>query len=66
MTQEEMDAVFGGGDSPFSDFFNTFFGGQPRAPGEGWRPQPAAAGAGDRVLTWRSICRQRSAGGSRR
>lgn len=28
MTQEEMDAVFGAGGSPFSDFFNTFFGGQ--------------------------------------
>jgi curved DNA-binding protein len=29
MTQEEVEAMFGGGggDSPFSDFFNTFFGG---------------------------------------
>src|SRR3954469_16845644 len=27
MTQEEMDEMFGGGESPFSDFFTTFFGG---------------------------------------
>ena len=27
MTQEEMEDMFGGGDSPFSDFFKTFFGG---------------------------------------
>jgi curved DNA-binding protein len=28
MTQEEMEEMFGAGGSPFSDFFNTFFGGQ--------------------------------------
>ncbi len=28
MTPEEMEAVFGAGGSPFSDFFNTFFSGQ--------------------------------------
>jgi curved DNA-binding protein len=28
MTEEEMSEMFGGGDSPFSDFFQTFFGGQ--------------------------------------
>jgi DnaJ-class molecular chaperone len=27
MTEEEVADMFGGGDSPFSDFFNTFFGG---------------------------------------
>ncbi|MCC7032912.1 MAG: J domain-containing protein [Acidobacteria bacterium] len=27
MSEEEMSAMFGGGESPFSDFFNTFFGG---------------------------------------
>jgi len=27
MTQEEMNEMFGGGDNPFSDFFQTFFGG---------------------------------------
>jgi DnaJ-class molecular chaperone len=27
MTEEEMSEMFGGGDSPFSDFFKTFFGG---------------------------------------
>jgi DnaJ-class molecular chaperone len=27
MTQEEMNEMFGGGGSPFSDFFTTFFGG---------------------------------------
>jgi DnaJ-class molecular chaperone len=27
MTEEEVSEMFGGGDSPFSDFFNTFFGG---------------------------------------
>jgi DnaJ-class molecular chaperone len=27
MTEEEMSEMFGGGDSPFSDFFRTFFGG---------------------------------------
>ena len=28
MTPEEMEEMFGGGGSPFSDFFNAFFGGQ--------------------------------------
>lgn len=41
-TPEEMADLFGGGGSPFSDFFNTFFGGQ--APGgersRGARPRP--------------------------
>jgi DnaJ-class molecular chaperone len=32
MTPEEMEEMFGGGD-PFSDFFHTFFGGQPTASG---------------------------------
>jgi DnaJ-class molecular chaperone len=27
MTQEEMNEMFGGGENPFSDFFQTFFGG---------------------------------------
>src|SRR3954464_10038009 len=27
MTEEQMREMFGGGDSPFSDFFQTFFGG---------------------------------------
>lgn len=27
MTEDEMSEMFGGGESPFSDFFNTFFGG---------------------------------------
>ncbi|MCC7125418.1 MAG: J domain-containing protein [Acidobacteria bacterium] len=30
MTEEEMQEMFGGGDSPFSDFFQTFFGGSGR------------------------------------
>lgn len=36
MTEEEMSEMFGGGDSPFSDFFQTFFGGgrPASAPGE--------------------------------
>lgn len=33
MTPEEMEAIFGEGGSPFSDFFNTFFGGLPRNDG---------------------------------
>lgn len=32
MTPEEMEAMFGQGGSPFSDFFNTFFGGQASGP----------------------------------
>lgn len=28
MSPEEMEHIFGGGGSPFSDFFNTFFGGE--------------------------------------
>ncbi|MEZ5418691.1 MAG: J domain-containing protein [Vicinamibacterales bacterium] len=47
MTPEEMEAMFGAGGSPFSDFFNTFFGGQaagqPRGGGRrhGGRPRRA-------------------------
>jgi len=48
MTPEEMEEMFGGGGSPFSDFFNAFFGGQagdstrrPRGAGRG-RPRRAA------------------------
>jgi curved DNA-binding protein len=37
VTPEEMEQMFGAGGSPFSDFFNTFFGGQahPQAGGRG-------------------------------
>jgi curved DNA-binding protein len=38
MTPEEMEEMFGGGSSPFSDFFQTFFGGQAEA---GRRPRTA-------------------------
>ena len=31
VTPEEMEQMFGAGGSPFSDFFNTFFGGQPQS-----------------------------------
>ena len=45
MTPEEMEAMFGEGGSPFSDFFNTFFGGQAaggaRARGGRGRPRRA-------------------------
>jgi curved DNA-binding protein len=34
MTEEEVAEMFGGGDSPFSDFFQTFFGGGGRSSGE--------------------------------
>ena len=42
MTPEEMESMFGAGGSPFSDFFNTFFGGGGDAPagGRGRRPGP--------------------------
>ncbi len=41
MTPEEMEAVFGAGGSPFSDFFNTFFsGGQPASGGRSRRAGP--------------------------
>lgn len=46
MTPEEMEEMFGGGSSPFSDFFQTFFGGQaetgrrPRTTGRGRPRQP--------------------------
>jgi len=47
MTEEEMSEMFGGGgaDSPFSDFFTTFFGGmggEPAAGGRGGRGRPRA------------------------
>lgn len=35
MTPEEMESMFGAGGSPFSDFFNTFFGGGGAAPSAG-------------------------------
>jgi len=35
MTQEEMNDLFGGGGHPFSDFFETFFGGAAGQPGCG-------------------------------
>ncbi|HUU34547.1 MAG TPA: J domain-containing protein [Vicinamibacterales bacterium] len=35
MTPEEMEHMFGAGGSPFSDFFNTFFGGQGQHPPRG-------------------------------
>ncbi len=37
MTPEEMEALFGAEGSPFSDFFNTFFGGQTASGGRGRR-----------------------------
>lgn len=40
MTPEEMESMFGAGGSPFSDFFNTFFGGAPAAGGRGRRSGP--------------------------
>jgi len=47
MTPEEMEAMFGGGGSPFSDFFNAFFGGQAgdagRRPRAGGRARPRRA-----------------------
>ena len=44
MTPEEMESMFGAGGSPFSDFFNTFFGGGGQAPsgGRGRRPSAGA------------------------
>ena len=35
MTQEEMEDLFDAGGSPFSDFFNTFFGGQAQSASRG-------------------------------
>src|SRR5471032_2489608 len=51
MTEEEMNDMFGG-DSPFSDFFQTFFGGaapgaDPRTRGRGGRAQRAARAGRD-------------------
>lgn len=40
MTPEEMAAIFGEGGSPFSDFFNTFFGGETRTDGARTRRGP--------------------------
>jgi len=42
MTPEEMESIFGAGGSPFSDFFNTFFGGagQPPPGGRSRRTAP--------------------------
>lgn len=48
MTQEEMNEMFGG-DHPFSDFFETFFGGGRQgadSPGRGRAARPRAARAG--------------------
>jgi DnaJ-class molecular chaperone len=41
MTPEEMQELFGGQD-PFSDFFHTFFGGEPERPRGGGRAQRSA------------------------
>jgi DnaJ-class molecular chaperone len=41
MTPEEMEAMFGAGGSPFSDFFNTFFGGQAQSAPRGRGPARA-------------------------
>ncbi len=38
MTPEEMEGLFGAGGSPFSDFFNTFFGGQAQSAPRGRGP----------------------------
>ena len=73
MTEEEMSEMFGGGDSPFSDFFQTFFGGggggaqrrrasrrtRPDAPAEGPRRR-ARVRAGSRI----GRARQRAAAGA--
>jgi curved DNA-binding protein len=37
MSEDEVSEMFGGGDSPFSDFFQTFFGGMPGAESTGAR-----------------------------
>lgn len=42
MTPEEMESMFGAGGSPFSDFFNTYFGGGEAAPGGGRGRRPAS------------------------
>ncbi len=57
MTPEEMEELFGGGGSPFSDFFHTFFGGQ--ADGTRSRSGPRAGRGGPRrsSTTSRSIWR---------
>ena len=39
MTEEEVSDMFGGEESPFSDFFRTFFGGEPTS-GRRARPRP--------------------------
>lgn len=44
MTPEEVEAMFGEGGSPFSDFFNTFFGGLPRNDGSRGRRGPGPRG----------------------
>ncbi len=41
MTPEEMEGMFGAGGSPFSDFFNTFFGGQAQSAPRGRGPARA-------------------------
>jgi DnaJ-class molecular chaperone len=49
MTQEEMNEMFGGGENPFSDFFQTFFGGsmgQEEARTRGGRARAPRARAG--------------------
>src|SRR5437868_5331651 len=45
MTQEEMNEMFGG-DNPFSDFFQTFFGGAGSAAGGGTRSRGGRGGRG--------------------
>ena len=42
MTEDEVSGMFGGDDSPFSDFFRTFFGGGGGGQAEGRRGRPRA------------------------
>jgi DnaJ-class molecular chaperone len=54
MTQEEMNEMFGGG-SPFSDFFQTFFGGMGGGPEPGEAGRRASARGRTRVRAGRNI-----------
>ncbi len=53
MSEDEVREMFGGGDSPFSDFFQTFFGGDVRGFGGGARG--ARGGARNRARKGRDI-----------
>ena len=55
MTQEEMEEMFGGGESPFSDFFTTFFGGGGGFGGGGTARGGRAAGARSRQRAGRDV-----------